>query len=59
MAEGVEDEATLNRLRALGCDMVQGFLLSRPLAAADVEDWVRESEWTKPAGAHKGLRRVQ
>jgi predicted signal transduction protein with EAL and GGDEF domain len=59
VAEGVEDEATLNRLRALGCDMVQGFLLSRPVAAAAATEWVRDSEWTKPAGARRGLRRVQ
>lgn len=31
-AEGVEDQATLDGLRALGCDAVQGFLLSRPPA---------------------------
>ena len=31
IATGVEDEATLNQLRELGCDAVQGFLVSRPL----------------------------
>ena len=36
VAEGVEDEATLERLRALGCDMVQGYFLSRPLPADQV-----------------------
>jgi len=41
VAEGVEDEPTLERLRALGCDMVQGFFLSRPLVAADVLPWMR------------------
>lgn len=30
VAEGVEDADTLNRLRALGCDLVQGFYLGRP-----------------------------
>ena len=29
-AEGVETEAQLARLRALGCDYVQGYLLGRP-----------------------------
>src|SRR5207247_24394 len=33
VAEGVDDEGALERLRALGCDMVQGLLLSRPLTA--------------------------
>ena len=29
-AEGVEDAATLERLRALGCDHAQGYHLGRP-----------------------------
>jgi EAL domain-containing protein (putative c-di-GMP-specific phosphodiesterase class I) len=36
VAEGVESTEQLARLRALGCPYAQGFLLSRPLAAADV-----------------------
>lgn len=32
VAEGVEDEATLRCLMALGCDAAQGYHLSRPLA---------------------------
>ena len=31
VAEGVEDEATLDRLRDLGCDFLQGFHLARPM----------------------------
>lgn len=31
VAEGVEDQATLQTLCALGCDSVQGFLLSKPV----------------------------
>jgi diguanylate cyclase (GGDEF)-like protein/PAS domain S-box-containing protein len=37
VAEGVETEAQLVELRAEGCDEVQGYFLSRPLAAADFE----------------------
>ena len=33
VAEGVENEAQLDFLRSKGCDEVQGYLLSRPLAA--------------------------
>jgi EAL domain-containing protein (putative c-di-GMP-specific phosphodiesterase class I) len=33
VAEGVEDEATLRSLIALGCDAAQGYHLSRPVAA--------------------------
>ena len=36
VAEGVDDEGALERLRTLGCDMVQGFLLSRPLTAEEI-----------------------
>lgn len=34
VAEGVEAEDQFERLRALDCDVVQGFLFSRPLTAA-------------------------
>jgi diguanylate cyclase (GGDEF)-like protein len=56
-AEGVEDEATLEGLRSLGCDMVQGFLLSRPIEASALPDWMRESGWTRRQRT-RGLRRA-
>lgn len=34
VAEGVEDEAMLAALTAAGCDLVQGYLLGRPVAPA-------------------------
>ena len=37
VAEGVEDRWTLDALRVLDCDLIQGFLISRPLPAADIE----------------------
>ncbi|WP_051684391.1 bifunctional diguanylate cyclase/phosphodiesterase [Blastococcus sp. URHD0036] len=43
VAEGVEDECTLARLSALGCDESQGFLHSPPLAAAELEAWLARS----------------
>ena len=58
VAEGVEDEVTLERLRALGCDMAQGYLLSRPVGAAEVATWMRESAWARAARERIGLRRV-
>jgi diguanylate cyclase (GGDEF)-like protein len=36
VAEGVEDQATWNRLSEMGCDLAQGFYLSRPLPAAEL-----------------------
>ncbi len=37
IAEGVETEAQQKRLIALGCTQAQGFLYSRPISAADLE----------------------
>lgn len=36
VAEGVENEEQLSRLAAQGCDVVQGYLFSRPLSAIDL-----------------------
>jgi len=36
LAEGVEDHAQLEWLRAAGCDYVQGFLLGKPMPAEDL-----------------------
>jgi len=58
VAEGVEDDATLERLRMMGCDMVQGYLLSRPLGVAETAVWMRGSVWTRPASETPNLRRV-
>jgi diguanylate cyclase (GGDEF)-like protein len=40
VAEGVEDAATLERLRTQGCDVVQGFHISKPLAGPYLRDWL-------------------
>jgi EAL domain-containing protein (putative c-di-GMP-specific phosphodiesterase class I) len=37
VAEGVEDEATLALLAELGCDVAQGYVIGRPVAAAELE----------------------
>ena len=37
VAEGVEDAMTLRALRALGCDLAQGYHLSPPLTASELE----------------------
>jgi EAL domain-containing protein (putative c-di-GMP-specific phosphodiesterase class I) len=39
VAEGIEDAETLNRIFELGCDLAQGFHLSRPLPADDFLRW--------------------
>jgi diguanylate cyclase (GGDEF)-like protein len=41
VAEGVEDESTLAALADLGCDVVQGYHLARPMAATAVTEWLQ------------------
>jgi len=41
VAEGVEDAATLTLLRAMGCDLAQGYFISRPVPLADFTQWVQ------------------
>jgi diguanylate cyclase len=36
VAEGVEEEGTLNLLARLGCDLAQGYYIARPMPAADL-----------------------
>ena len=40
VAEGVETQAGQDFLVKLGCDEVQGYLVSRPLAPDDLESWL-------------------
>jgi len=40
VAEGVEDEATQQELAGLGCDAVQGYHISRPMAADALTSWL-------------------
>ena len=42
VAEGVEEQAELDTLRALGCDAAQGFLIQRPMPAPAMADFIRD-----------------
>jgi len=42
VAEGVEDQISWDRLRAIGCDIAQGYHLSKPVPAAEVTRWLEE-----------------
>ncbi len=42
VAEGVEDEATLNLLSDMGCDQIQGYFLNRPLPFEEVIEWLAD-----------------
>jgi diguanylate cyclase (GGDEF)-like protein len=41
VAEGVETAATLDALASFGCRLVQGYYLTRPLPADELERWLR------------------
>jgi EAL domain-containing protein (putative c-di-GMP-specific phosphodiesterase class I) len=43
IAEGVEHEEQMSFLRDHGCDEIQGYYFSRPLAVADFPDKVRST----------------
>ena len=45
IAEGIEDQESLELLQNFGCDMGQGYLFSKPLTSKDLLDWVRSSRW--------------
>lgn len=64
IAEGVEDAAQLDALRVLGCRIVQGYLVSRPVPATEVSallqrDWAKAFDRAASAGNQKpvGLER--
>ena len=41
LAEGVETEGQLQLLISNGCDLMQGYIFSRPLPPAELEQWLR------------------
>lgn len=42
VAEGVEDEATLHKLRAGGCDIAQGYLFGKAMPTLEFEAWLQQ-----------------
>lgn len=45
VAEGIEDKQTYSRLIEMGCDMAQGYYLSRPLTAEELNQWFIDGQW--------------
>jgi diguanylate cyclase (GGDEF)-like protein len=48
VAEGVEDSATYEELRQLGCDEVQGYYISRPIPADELDRWLGDRRALPP-----------
>lgn len=43
-AEGVETEAQRSILNIIGCDQLQGYLLTRPVEPAKLDEILRQSQ---------------
>jgi len=41
VAEGVEEDLARDQLEAMGCDVAQGYLISRPLSEDRLEAWLQ------------------
>lgn len=53
VAEGVENQALLQRLQDMGCDEAQGFYIGRPMDTKNADTWLVESGWLKTAEQSK------
>lgn len=53
IAEGVEDEATWQGLRELGCDGAQGYTFARPMAFRELGRWLEAKVPERAAGARR------
>ena len=45
IAEGVEDQAVWDKLKALNCDSAQGYYMGRPIPVEKFNAWLQESPW--------------
>ena len=49
IAEGVEDDEQVRLLKDLGCDQIQGYLVSRPVPPEEVEALLRRASASSAA----------
>ena len=45
IAEGVDNEAALNLLKQMGCDLAQGYHITQPVEAERLRKWLYNSDW--------------
>lgn len=43
VAEGVEDQTTFNQLAKMGCDILQGYFIARPMGGEMIQKW--QTDW--------------
>jgi len=48
VAEGVEDQKTLDALARMGCDQAQGYHIARPMPAGELVRWLEHAAWQVP-----------
>ena len=53
VAEGVEDSTAYSELVGFGCDAAQGFLMSHPVPAIELEDWFDARAVDRSGPAHR------
>ena len=57
VAEGIEDLETLNVLREIGCDMAQGFYISKALEADRLQSWAAGKNFSGTGKQGKNAQR--
>jgi diguanylate cyclase (GGDEF)-like protein len=59
VAEGVEDDAAWRELANLGCDVVQGYVLTYPLSGDDLDGWLAAHGDIHPAPVSGDVLRLR
>jgi EAL domain-containing protein (putative c-di-GMP-specific phosphodiesterase class I) len=47
LAEGIETAGIQQRLVEMGCEYGQGYLISRPMPADQVIEWMDNTDWNR------------
>lgn len=45
IAEGVEDAKTMDKLKQMGCDLVQGYYISKPKKWSEIKQWLTQGNY--------------
>ena len=48
VAEGVESQQVWDKLEQLGCDLAQGYFISKPIPTNDCCEWIKREAANKP-----------
>jgi len=52
-SEGVETDEQRNRLRAMGCELGQGYLFCKPVPSSELGEWLKARRLRPAAAAHE------